>query len=233
MKAYFKLIFFIVIICLSYLNVYSQNRDVDINNFVDDVKFKMTVDGKEHIEAEYTGIKGTPYLNKKFDNGTVYMQGDKIYKILLRYNAYKDKFEFQIKNKTYIISNPSKVHSILLNDKEYCYILSNSNNETGSYYEILKKGKSLLLFKIKKGIKEGKPIHPITLETTPPEFIIVAREYYTTNSYGELFRIKNNSDILECYSDKYDEIQKFIKKHRIKARKLKHIKKVVTYYNSL
>ena len=183
--------------------------------------------------SDYSEIKGSPYLTDDFVMSKVFFKNDSIMKIALRYNIYDKSMELKLNNSAYSISNPHVIKKIEMNDNIFIYYYNKNDINYNSYYELLVSGKNYLIAKKDIVFRDANPPKYGILEPEPKKFINRKDIYYVVKDSSLPIIIKNNKSMKEIFSDKKEQIEKFIKKEKISYKKRNDLIQLVKYYNSL
>lgn len=180
-------------------------------------------------------IKGSPYLNDEFINGTIYtIQKMQYNDIPLRYNIYNDNLEFKTQsNEVQELAAPEIVEKAILGDAQMVYLpYSRSNKIKKGFFIILEEGKASVYSK--PGILYKEPTQQAAYkEAEPAKFVKKSDEYFVRIGVEPAVLINSKKDLIEVFPDNRDKIEKFIDKNKVKPNKPESLKEVVHYYNSL
>lgn len=176
----------------------------------------------------YNQIKGSPYINEEFVNGTIINDSASYQGILLRYNAYEDRMEFKPKSGVELyFDTPEKYKQFIIADKKYVYC-----NELHEYFELLQEGKISLLKKESIFLNESEPAQPFK-DPKPAEFRTKPPVYYISINNGDFVKIKKDKDLLDIISSNKKEVQTYISKNKLKVKNEEDLQKIISYYNQL
>ncbi len=177
----------------------------------------------------YNNIDGSPYLKEEFQEGTIFMKDQKKYTVPLRFNLYASNFEFKVDDKIITIDNPNNIAKIEFDNSSYIYYQLKKRN---SFVELIAPGKNSLICKKIVVLKEAVPAGAYK-EPKPASFSRKDDLYYIVNEKNEQFLVKSKKSLKNIFTDRQEEIAKFIKKEKISHRKKADLKKLVEYYNTL
>jgi len=180
-------------------------------------------------------IKGSPYLNDEFVNGSIFtVQKLKFVDIPLRYNIYNDDLEFKTPaNEVQALATPEIVEKTVFGTTQLVYLPYLQANKTKKgFFVVLEEGKASLYTKPSVLFKEATKAAPFK-EAEPPTFVKRADEYYIRIGNEQAILIKSKKDLVTDFPDNQEKIESFIVKNKIKTNKSEGLKEVVAYYNSL
>jgi len=180
-------------------------------------------------------IAGSPYLNKEFENGSIYtVQRQQYNEIPLRYNIYNDNLEFKTPdNEIMALSAPEIVEKAVVGNTILTYspyILANKTKK--GFFLILEEGKASLY--AKPAVAFQNATEPAAYkDAEPAKFVKKSDEYYIRIGSEQAVIISSKKDLIAAFPDNLDKIESFISKNKIKTNKADGLKEVVKYYNSL
>jgi hypothetical protein len=177
----------------------------------DDIMLELRLKANSINQNRYLNIKGSPYLSTNFIEGTVLLKSDTAFRLLLRYDMYKDIFEYKTGDEIYGIANKRSIKEIVLGDKKFIYYVNKENDSFNSFYQVYKDGNYILLLKRKVIYKEGQQGNGI-IPNEPPQFVAKKDEFYIINKSSLPQLVKNKKTLINCFPDKSDSIKKFVKK---------------------
>ncbi len=180
-------------------------------------------------------ISGSPFAQTEFIPGTVIKNNGDIYKnIPLRYNKYEDRMEFKHKSGLpFYIDNPDHYRNIKIGDQHYIYGQFFENNRIKrGYFQLLEIGKLSLLKKLKCGIKESESAKPFQAPK-PARYYAKPDEFYILTNEKRIEEVKNVKSIPIILNDHQSELSAYIKKEKIKTKKEKNLRQIISYYNTL
>lgn len=180
-------------------------------------------------------IKGSPYLNDEFINGTIYTTSKLQYvNIPLRYNIYNDDMEFKSPDESVLaMAAPEIVEKAEFGDYKMAYIpFANAKKIRNGFFIILEEGKASLYERARVLFKE--PEEPGAYkEAEPAKFVRKANTYYVRIGKEQAQLVSSKKELLSVFPDHSDEIATFIKKNKVKPSKPETLIKLVQYYNTL
>jgi len=232
----------VICCCISFLyfNVYSQ-KTVDVDKEPartgGAVNYMYTVAGTPFVTAKFARVvEGSPFFNEQMMRGAIILSEGKEYRnILVRINLLESQVNYIDEKQTEMIAT-THIKEVVLWDtvlkKDHRFIFSNYIEATEKpekdFYELLQTGKAELYKQYKKRIQENRPYGSATTEQTIKTDL---RFYILLN--GQWTKIKKLKDLPTIFSDKKDEIQKFISDKKLTADNEANYEAVVSFYNSL
>jgi len=180
-----------------------------------------------------SNVQGSPYANEEFVIGKVFVNDDKPYNGILRYNAYSDGIEMKTENGVITLLKRSYLKA-RIGGKFYLiesYMVNGAIRKT--YFVELSQGKARLLLKQGKKFVEARSASSSYTKDQPAKFED-ERTYYiiTEGNPGIEVRLKNK-EILQALPDHKKELQAFVKSNKLKMKNEGDVIQVLTYYNSL
>ncbi len=208
---------------------YSLRTNIDLFNS------NQSASGNLNKVLTEADIKGSPFLNDEFVEGSIYtVQKIQYIEVPLRYNIYNDNLEFKTPtDEIQALATPEIVERAVLGETQMTYLPYLQANKTKKgFFIILEEGKISLYAKPEIGYKPAT--EPAAYkEPEPPKFIKKSDEYYLRVGTGEAQLISNKKDLIAAFPDNQDKIESFISKNKIKTNKPESLTEVVRYYNSL
>lgn len=179
-------------------------------------------------------IQGSPYLDNEYKVGTVRTVDDVLYKdIPLKYNCYDDVLEFQRNNVSYDLKPKTIVKRAEFGGQVFAYKDFESNGGTDkSYFKLLAEGKASLCVRFSVKFYEQEPLKAYA-EPKPARFDNLEETYYVSIDNSPAKKILNNKKLIEILADKKNEVESFMSKQKLSARKAEDLIKIIRYYNSL
>jgi hypothetical protein len=179
-------------------------------------------------------IKGTPYLNSEYENGTILSDAGILYKnVPLRYDCFNDILEFRRDNKTYCADPKESVKKAEFGGKVFVYKTFEKEGGTGnSYFEEVVTGKAALYARYSVNFHEAVPTDGFT-DARPAQFGDLMETWYIGIDSLPARKIVNNKKFVEIFGNKKNEVEAYISKQKLSVKKKDDLKKIVTYYNSL
>jgi hypothetical protein len=149
----------------------------------------------------------------------------------LRYNMYSQQMQFIKDNDTAAFARPEEIASLAIGDHQFIYAPYNAENELkDGYFEVLTQGECQLLLRreityhLVDDLDDGVINDSYILEQT----------YYLEKPDKPASRIgMNKKSMISAFCDKQDQVEKYIKKNKIRFKTQEDMVRVVDYYNSL
>ncbi|HKJ77880.1 MAG TPA: hypothetical protein VKA10_00040 [Prolixibacteraceae bacterium] len=180
-------------------------------------------------------VSGSPYLNEEFANGTVYTTSKVQYNGLpLRYNAYNDQVEFKNnEDEIQAIAVPESIEKIEFNNIEMVYSpYTNAKKIKRGYFIVMEEGEASLYQKPHIIFEQAKEAAPYK-DPEPPKFVKKTDYYYIKVGNSEAKNIASKKDLVAVFPDHQKQVEKFVKKNKVKPNKPERMVKLVKFYNQL
>lgn len=214
---------------------FSFSQDYQIREAVDLFKTQQIRSGEWKNTLSETDIKGSPYLNNEFVNGTIFTTTKlKYVDVPLRYNIFNDELEFKNdNNQIRALATPEIVETVEFGDYKMVYIpYSNVKKIRNGFFLIEEKGNASLYSRLEVIFKKAEDPGAY-VDARPPEFIKKPDSYYIRVGTAEAKKVGKKNDLPEIFPDHQNEISAFIKKNKIKTNRPEKLKELVRFYNSL
>ncbi len=212
---------------------YYDLRDLrDLGYFV---QLKKIATGELHKELGLSDIKGSPYLDDNYINGTVYtVKKEKYVNVPMRYNIYTDEIEFKNSNgEVLAMDTPETIEKVEIGDHQFYYISYNLLKKVEHGYFELVDGGNASLFNRYEVILRKAEAPGAYKDAAPAQFVRKMDEYYIRVGNEPAALATNKKDLIEIFPDHKNEIAAFIKKHKTKTNKVDSLAELVKYFNSL
>ena len=184
--------------------------------------------------ATTTVVKGTPYLDESYVNGTIAFATN-TRTVQLRYNAYKDLMEFQADGQARVLDPSTTIKKVNLGEKTF--VVEKYVNDKGiskyGYFTLLDTGKVSLFSKASVKLTPGLKGRGLDGGDQPAEYRRNPDEFFFKINNGEMIEVKSVKAMIAAFPDKQDELLAFAKKEKISPRDQEELVKLVKYYNSL
>ena len=177
-------------------------------------------------------IAGSPYTDDKYKDGIIYYGTDKNQAAPIRYNAYQDLIEYQQNGKALVLDANPGIKKVTVGGETFVP-LPNSDSKKLRYFAVLDSGKITLYSKKNIVFQPFKRGGKLDGSDQPAEFQKKPDTYYYQLGDGELKEIDNIKSLIAGLPDKQDELNQYVKKEKISAKKEKDLLQFVKYYNSL
>lgn len=175
-------------------------------------------------------IEGSPYLRDEFVKGTVFVENEKPYAAMMRYNAYQDEIQVQGSDG---ISSLFKRDYIWAEIGGETFRIQTYGDRTGTskgYFVELNRGNIRLLKRIVREFKEGQPAVSSYSQNTPPRFDEKVT-YYLVREKSPAREVRlRKKDILGFLSSK--EVETYVKENNLRLNSEKEVIQVLTQINA-
>jgi len=234
----FLIIFFISIISYS---TYSQNlRTINIPRGAR-TESTVIVGGvatHSYSSGKKIPINGTAFLDKAFKKGVIELRDGRISEdILLRYNIAIDAFEIAANNDTLSVNRPYQIEKIFLDDRVFIFdpkLRSNVERKYNGFFELAIDDNLSLYVKRMKNMSYDSFAPNYQGGSGTKEYYYVDKVSYVGQFKNEKpFLISSTKSLIRNLDKNKSEVKDYIKKNRLKLKKLDDLMKVVGYYNSL
>jgi hypothetical protein len=159
---------------------------------------------------------------------------------LFRYNLFAQEFEMVYNSDTFSIRAPLDVKSISLSNKRFIYGFYvdqefGSQYLGSSYFEVLSDGECKLLARHEVKIKDNSgPVTHSWASSQGDTFVKVRQLYYQKKEGMEVVQLKKKKKYLkEIFSDRYYEVENFMRTEKINLKNENELIKLFDYYNDL
>ena len=191
---------------LSYLKSKAENLN----------KGMQKINHKKYLTADYRPTR----VNKE----------NKVH--FLRFNIFENEMEFIKDNERFYLDKNTNTHISFTNDNEN-YKIFKLNNKP-HYFKIILEGENSILLNQIVAFKEGKKAKSSYDKATPPNFIRKKDEILIAFSNKNLMIVpKNKKKFYSLFGENSNKIKKYVKDNKLKFKKLKDLKEIIIFYNSL
>ena len=194
--------------------------------------------GQVVSEHNYIDIEGSPYLGTEWFKGNLILANHKTYKdIDLKYDEVKDKVFTKGVNNELIalvdqVTEFSLKYPIMGETTSRTFRLGYPNiagTTAASYFEVLADGKTQLLKRSVKVVRENKEYNSATITRSFEESI---KYYLFSNGNGTL--VKNDKkSVLAVLASKQEELERYSKDNKLNLKTDADFTKLIVYYNTL
>jgi hypothetical protein len=177
-------------------------------------------------------IKGSPYLNDQYVEGTI-TYANKSATVPLRYNAFKDMMEYQ-QNGQALVLDARDIQRVQLGDDTFvACAYDNSGKKKFGFFTLLDSGEMVLLGK--KSITYVPAMKGRALDGSdmPAQYKPGADTYYYTLGDGTLKQVDNLKALLADLPENQSAVADYARKEKISCKKEKDLVALVKHYNSL
>ncbi len=172
-------------------------------------------------------IQGHEYFENENKLASVFVNKQKSRRAFVRYNALNDQIEV---TEVFNVLKRDNIEIVL--DEGYAYKVLDFEG-TKQFFVFLKEGKTSLVMKVEKKIKQGREAIGGYQKTTKDKYV-EKHSYFILNEEGELLKMRlKEKDILRVLGDRKSEIEKYISSKKLNCKKEKDVVKIVNYYNTL
>jgi hypothetical protein len=227
--------YIIVIVFLLFAELLSAQSNYELKKAVDLFRTNKLLSGDSRGLLTENDIKGSPYLEDDFIDGSVFTTSMAQYTdVPLRYNIYNDQLEFKAEdNSIQELATPEIIEKAVFGKYKMVYSPYSIAKKIGrGFFVVLEEGKSSLYLKPQVVFEKATEPAPYK-ETEPARFVRNPDEYYIKVGTSQAMLVGNKKDLLEIFPDHQKEIETFIKKQKTKTNKPESLKELVQYYNSL
>jgi len=230
-----KRIFSVVVLSLiCSANIFSQDL-YEMKQAIDFFHSAKLTEGDWRAALTEADIKGSPYLNDEFIEGSIFTTSkNQFINVPVRYNIFSDQIEFRTGDGTIqALAAPEAIEKIEYGDYrlEYIPYLLGGKIKRG-FFVILEKGKATLYSRPQILFEPAKEPGAYS-DAQPPKFIKRPDEYYIRAGMEPAKVIMKSRDIPKVLPDHQEQVEAFIKEHKIKSNRGDDLGKLVKYYNSL
>jgi len=230
----FCLVFFFTMAC-------GAQRVIDVSK-TDESPFRglfYVVGGHPFSMAKYAKVtEGSPYFKDEWMKGSVIVKsGEQYDNQLLRLDLISNELHYLDSTGQEMITTEKAVEVIFkdsVSGRQYRFVHSSaiavpkSERPLTGWYQLLRMGAANLFRRFQKEIVETRPYGAATYE----ESIKTSSNYFLAYK-EEFYRIKKIKDIPDIFSDKKNELNKFINSKELSGKNDSDYISVIEYYNSL
>ncbi len=226
-----------VFFCLALIPLFGMSQIVQPrNNSFKELEFFVNTDSNN---PKYSEAEGTRFLNEEFIQAKI---NDIKETQFVRFNAVDHSIEAQKGNGEIMTLSKSYAYRIaLLDGSDRIFQTGTHINEDGnsewSFFEIMHQSEKFTLF-LKETIKfiPGKPEKSSYEKAVPPKFVKGKDRYYILGLQSQhqnlLFLPKKKKDFLQLFGSSAKEIDKMMKKDKLKTDRKEDLVKVLEFYFS-
>lgn len=198
-------------------------------------QFWNNVDHLKRLEGEApVAYKGSPYLYESDDAGIILQNGQLLKPLTMRYNVHNDVMEIKKGDVFYNLPKEKYFPTITLGEHPFdLKVYQELNKKQVGYFEVLVSDSICSMFlKHKVFLQEAEEPKPFQ-DAKPAEFKLQSPELFLSVKGSVLHEFNNEKGFLELIDGHQQEVESFIKQHKIRFRKPDHVQALVEYYNSL
>lgn len=164
--------------------------------------------------------EGTPYLNKEFEPGFVYVNGTKSKQMLLRFNIFADHIELKEDDGLYLIAPNQALTRVEIGK----HVLVGGKD---GFLELLEDGKLKLLTKKIINYRQAVIVTNVPAKYSPPSDIF----YYVLDN-GKPVKVNSVKKMIASLPDKQTELTQLAEKEKLSRKGEDELMRLVQYYNS-
>lgn len=187
----------------------------------------------KEIDISNVKTEGSPYFEKEFKYGKVFMNGEPKINGNLRYNAYTSEIELQRGNNEYTaILKRNNISAKIGNETYQLYPFtdgSNGNTRIG-YFIPLNGGNITLLYKPEKKLRRGRTPSTSYEKVVPPRYIDVS-SYYIKKGEEPAVKIYLKKRDFQNLLGK-ENVNRIMKAENLKLNKVEDAIKLLDHYNN-
>jgi len=191
-------------------------------------------------------ISGSPYLLNKWKNSSViYGIGERVQRVpFLNLNLETNSFETKLLkaegatvnsisvSDSVFVFDSNAIVKILINKREFRKVNSPITGKKEFMEYVSKTGNIEIYKSYFLTIVKGK-LNPLTNQTMSPDKFVKKHAYFIKNDEGvKAFKMRKGA-LLKLFGSHKNAVNKFMKENGLNLKKDSHVKRVVSYYNSL
>lgn len=175
-------------------------------------------------------IEGSPYLRDEFVKGTVFVENEKPYAAMMRYNAYQDEIQVQGSDGISSLFKRDYIWAEIGGETFRIQTYGDRAGTSKGYFVELNRGNIRLLKRIVREFKEGQPAVSSYSQNTPPRFDEKVT-YYLVREESPAREVRlRKKDILGFLSSK--EVETYVKENKLRLNSEKEVIQVLTQINA-
>jgi hypothetical protein len=224
------LLSFVISICLFSTTLKAQSFVAAYSASISPTKAHF---GRNNLTID--DIKGSPYLDSEYKVGTILTTEDVLYKdVPLRYNCYGGVMEFKKDNTSYELKPEEKLKKVEFGGQVFVYkaYVSDKGGTDKTFFEVLTEGKASLCVRFSVNFYEAEALQGFA-DPKPARFDDISETYYVAVNNSPAKKFSNSKKLVEILGDKQKDIETFISKQKLSAKKAEDLKKIIAYYNTL
>ncbi|MEW7277320.1 hypothetical protein ABW636_01840 [Aquimarina sp. 2201CG1-2-11] len=183
--------------------------------------------------SDFSNYKGSIYMNYNYEQSTVIHEKSRTYDAELKYNIHTDAIEFNSKGQVYEIKKNVTTH-VRIDDSYlyYCNFEDRYGTSRNGYYILVELTDRYRIYK-RLTTKIIKPQERTATSVEVPGIVKINTKYYIEEDQVIMELPKNKKSMLALFSDKEDELKKYLKKEKIRLGKEEDLIRLVARYNAL
>ena len=176
-------------------------------------------------------VEGSPYLNYTFTRGTVYIENEKPYPAMMRYNAYQDEIQVQGTDGLSSLFKRDYVSAVIGGDTFIIAEYEGNYGTTKGYFIQLNRGEVQLLKRIRHEFREAEEATSSYSQGKPPRFDQEVTYYLIREgSPAQEVRLRKK-DILEFLSGN-KAAEDYVKENRLRLKSEEEVIQVLNRANN-
>jgi hypothetical protein len=188
------------------------------------------IDRNVEKPVDYKYVQGSCYLIELFIDGRMILNTGQTFEGPIRYDIYADQIEFKNQaNEIFTVQNPGIIRTVFLDSVKFNYFEPGEFENVKGFYELLVLGNYSLYRKYQILLKNPEAAGP-GLYSSAAMFIPQDSKYYIMDPDASFTEITNKKDLLMPGRDT-DELEKFIKANKIKAKVEKDLIRFTVFLN--
>lgn len=228
----------IILFLIPSILIFGQSEFSGIgNSLIDPYDMYHILRNGQKNKIDLSNAKGSPFEQKSFVFGKAVDKLTNTTKnYYFRYNVYNDEIQMKASiddEDIYALIKSLNIYAII-NNKEYHYLSYSDEDEINEAYFILISDdlKNHLYMKKSKRFKPGQPAKDSFRAAVPPSFKELYQFYYKKGRV--LYPLSTNKKgILTQFSDKKNELKKFMKNENSDLKDENDVIKLLKYYETL
>ena len=222
-----RVVFISLVLILPTLAI-SQTKELqEYNNLL------LRTQESQSLKLEYTNIEGNPYSNEELIPGTiVFVSGNQMDNIPLRYNWYRKDMEFENEGKVLAMPEMKEIDHIIINGNKYVpfYYLKSIK---GYLVELVKGEYSLFRAEDVRFINAKPPASGYD-DYQPAKFDWYRTKYYVISLKGNVIELApSKKKLVQQFPGYEKQISNFIKENKLTVRKEEDLTAIIEMLNSL
>ena len=183
-------------------------------------------------------IKGSPYLNKEFEEGIMTtLDGTVIPGLKYRYDIYGDRMQFIVNGDTATINKPLALSSLEVGNRKFVYevFLVEAGKVATGYFEVIEETETLtVLHRRQIEIEQDIYVSNYGGGGGTKEFMMKnVNSYFVKPIDSAALQVRNKKGLLNSLSDHQDQVKQYMKEHKISVKKEEDLQELAKFYNSL
>ncbi|KAA1243702.1 hypothetical protein [Aquimarina sp. RZ0] len=184
---------------------------------------------------KFEGYDGYIYKNMSYKDSKVINEKIGTFSSKLKYNIYTDAIELSIDSQLYELKKTPETHVVIKNDYYYyCNFKDQLDRIKSGYYVLVELTNNYRIYK-KYTLKIDDPEKSKIIKNSSSNAgtIKLIKTYYLEKNGIINILPTDKKTILITFSDKKKELEKYMKKEKIRLKKEEDLMKLVAKYNAL